>query len=93
MRIITGHCHLHRQNAIVLTGINPPPLGIDISCRLCRLADETGRHLVVFCEALGERRQRYLGLYVLDDYPEWVPSNLDKYLSGDQIVQLEDTID
>jgi hypothetical protein len=40
MQIITGHCHLRRQNAIVLTGINPPPLGIDISFRLCGLADE-----------------------------------------------------
>jgi hypothetical protein len=81
MRIITRHCNLRRQNAIVLTGINPPPTGIDISCRLCGLADETGHHLAVFCEALGEQRQRYLRLHVLDDYLEWVPSNLDKCTS------------
>jgi hypothetical protein len=89
MRLTTGHCHLRKQNAIVSTGINPPPAGIDISCRLCSLEDETGHHLIVFCEALGDRRQRLLGLHVPDDYPDWLPGDLDRFLSGNLIEELE----
>jgi ribonuclease HI len=91
MRFLTGHCFLLRQNTIVKTGINPPPLGIDISCRLCHLEEETAHHVITFCEALGDRRQRYLGLHVLDDYPLWNPSDLDKFLNFDLIESLEDS--
>jgi hypothetical protein len=46
-------------------------------------------YLIVFCEALGDQRQRLLGFHVLDDYPEWLPGDLDRFISGNLIEELE----
>jgi hypothetical protein len=81
MRFLTGHCFLLRQNTIVKTGTNPPPLGIDIFLRLCLLKEERAHYVITFCKALGDRHQRYLGLHVLDEYPLWNPYDLDKFLN------------
>ena len=91
MRWITGHVFLRRQNAIVSTGMNPPPKNINISCRLCGLKNETSHHIIVFCERLGDRRQRYMDRHELDDVPDWSPANLDKFLSSEVLEQLEET--
>ena len=49
-RFLTGHAFLRRQNAIVATGINPPPG--DNSCRMCehKVMAETPHHLITECE-------------------------------------------
>jgi hypothetical protein len=91
MRFLTGHCFLLRQNTKVKTGINPPPLGIDISCRLCHLGEESAHRVITFCKALGNRRQRYLRLHLLDECPLWNPSDLDKFLNSELIESLEDS--
>ena len=91
VRFLTGHAFLRRQNAIVLTGISPPPG--DVSCRLCEdpFSDETPHHLITECEALHFWRFETLGAHILDEYPEWKCNELIRFLSDKGIILLENT--
>ena len=88
-RFITGHAFLRRQNAIVNTGLNPPPG--DISCRMCEdiVMSETPHHLITECDSLWQWRLDTLGSLFLDDYPQWDPHSLAKFLSHKDIILLE----
>ena len=88
-RFLTGHAFLRRQNAIVATGINPPPG--DNSCRMCedKVMAETPHHLITECDRLWEWRADTLGSHFLDEYPEWDPISLGKFLSKKEIILLE----
>ena len=89
VRFITGHAFLRRQNAIVKTGLNPPPG--DISCRLCEdpVSEETPHHLITECEALHFWRNETLGSRFLDEYPCWKIKDLIKFLGDKGIILLE----
>ena len=89
VRFITGHAFLRHHNAIVLQGINPP-LG-DNSCRLCEdsIMDETPHHIITECDRLCNWRATTLGAYVLEEFPEWDPKSLNKFLSRKEIILLE----
>ena len=73
----------------MLQGINPP-LG-DNSCRLCEdpIMEETPHHIVTECDRLCNWRAETLGAYVLDEFPEWEPKSLNKFLSRKEIILLE----
>ena len=61
VRYLTGHAFLRVHNAIVLTGLNPPPG--DNSCRLCedKVMKETPHHIITECERLWQWRLGVFG--------------------------------
>ena len=89
VRFLTGHAFLRRQNAIVSTGLDPPPG--DVSCRMCedRVEDETPHHIITECDRLCLWRTETFGNFVLDEYPQWDPRDLSKFLSRKDIILLE----
>ena len=89
VRFLTGHAFLRRQNAIVSTGLDPPPG--DISCRLCKdpFSDETPHHIIIECDVLCRWRAQTLSAYVLDEFPQWDVQSLTKFLSLETIILLE----
>lgn len=93
VRYITGHAFLRHHNAVVLHNTNQPPG--DNSCRLCEDPDmaETPHHIVTECDRLCNWRASTLGAYVLDEYPNWKPCDLAKFLSRKEIILLETETD
>ena len=89
VRFLTGHAFLRRQNAIVSTGIDPPPG--DVSCRLCedKVMDETPHHIITECDRLDLWRSETFGSFALDEYPEWDPRDLSRFLSRKALILLE----
>ena len=89
VRYITGHAFLRQHNAIVFHNLNPPPG--DNSCRMCEdsFHDETPHHLITECDRLCMWRNETLGGYVLDDFPNWDPRDLTKFLCRKDIILLE----
>ena len=89
VRYLTGHAFLKRHNAVVFHGISPPPG--DITCRLCEepFSEETPHHIITECEALHFWRHEILGAHILEEYPQWKSSTLEKFLSCKDIILLE----
>ena len=89
VRFLTGHAFLRRQNMIVFHGINPP-MG-DTTCRACEIVgeEETPHHIITYCEAFSAWRAQILGQYELDEFPNWEPKTLAKFLSHKDIILLE----
>lgn len=65
--LITGHGHFkkHLRTVGIIHG--------DISCRLCGQQEETAKHLLLECEALGRTRHQVFGTSVLDKLKDPIP--------------------
>ena len=93
VRFVTGHCFLRRHNAIIASGINPPPRDEQIFpqlCRLCGEEDETAIHIIAECNAFCEWRYSTLDEPLLDLFnPGWTVCGLAKFLTNRDIILLE----
>ena len=89
IRILTGHAFLKRHNAVIFHGISPPPG--DVSCRFCidPFSEETPHHIITECEYLHVSRYETMGALLLDEFPDWKPTNLMKFLRHKDIILLE----